>query len=235
MYSREVNGQVLEFGVSGKLMMNVLVMYDRQTNSLWSQLLGKAIEGPLKGTELEFVPSKHTTWADWRREHPDTLALVKGYSGYRDPYAGYYRSGQAGVLGETNRDPRLSTKQFVIGVAIGEDAVAYPFSVLSEQPAINDEVGGVPVLVVFDAANASGVVYERTVQEQVLTFEVVEGLTLRDKETGSLWDGEAGRALEGPLAGTQLQQVKSTSSFWFGWSDFYPHTRVYGIDDDADT
>ncbi len=127
MYSREVNGQVLEFGVSGKLMMNVLVMYDRQTDSLWSQLLGKAIEGPLEGTELEFVPSKHTTWADWRREHPDTLALVKGYSGYRDPYAGYYRSGRAGVLGEINRDPRLSTKQFIIGVALGEDAVAYPY------------------------------------------------------------------------------------------------------------
>ncbi len=106
---------------------------------------------------------------------------------------------------------------------------------LNEQPVVNDEVGGVPVLVVFDAANASGVVYDRRVRQQVLTFEVVEGLTLRDKESGSLWDGEVGRALEGPLAGAQLQRVKSTSSFWFGWSDFYPQTRVYGIDDNADS
>ena len=63
MYSREIDGKVYDFGVSGKLIMNVLVMYDRQTKSLWSQLLGKAVQGPLKGTELDFLPSFQTILA----------------------------------------------------------------------------------------------------------------------------------------------------------------------------
>ena len=54
---------------------------------------------------------------------------------------------------------------------------------------------------------------------------------LTDAETGSTWDGLAGRAVAGPLAGEQLEWVKSTASFWFGWKDWYPETRVYGEDE----
>ena len=79
--------------------MNVLVMYDRQTDSLWSQLIGEAVDGPLKGTKLEFVPSWQTTWSDWKTQYPDTLALDKGFGGSRDPYTGYYNSSSSGVIG----------------------------------------------------------------------------------------------------------------------------------------
>ena len=81
MYSREIDGKEFTFGVSGKLIMNALVMYDRQTDSLWGQIIGEAIQGPMKGTTLEFIPAIHTTWEDWKRLHPDTLALRKGYFG----------------------------------------------------------------------------------------------------------------------------------------------------------
>ena len=50
VFDRSVGGSVIEFGVSGKLRMNVLVMYDRATDSLWSQILREAITGPHKGT-----------------------------------------------------------------------------------------------------------------------------------------------------------------------------------------
>ena len=63
MYAREINGERYEFGVSGKLFRNVLIMYDRQTKSLWSQLLGAAVDGPLKGTRLEMLAASFTTWA----------------------------------------------------------------------------------------------------------------------------------------------------------------------------
>ena len=89
MYSREIDGQEYDFGVSGKLIMNVLVMYDRQTESLWSQLLGEAVEGELKGTKLEYFPSVMTTWDEWKTRFPDTVALVKGFAGSRDPYVSY--------------------------------------------------------------------------------------------------------------------------------------------------
>jgi hypothetical protein len=230
VYSREVEGKTLEFGVSGKLVMNVLVMYDRQTESLWSQLLGEAIQGTYSGTKLGYLPAWQTTWQDWKERHPNTRALIKGYSGNRDPYMSYYSSDQAGVIGETTRDDRLRTKEFVIGVAIASEAAAYPFSVMSQHTIAHDEVGSIPILVVFDAENASGVVFSREVDDLLLTFEHESDLTLRDTQTGSMWDGLTGQALSGDLAGEQLSRVKSTSSFWFGWKDFYPGTRIYGVD-----
>ena len=230
MYSREVEGEVLEFGVSGKLVMNVLVMYDRQTDSLWSQLLGRAIRGPMEGKELAFLPAWQTTWQDWKERHPQTLALVKGYSGRYDPYDSYYASGASGVIGETRQDDRLAPKQFVIGVSVGEAAMAFPFSALSQEPVVNSQVGDLPVLVVFDPETASGVAYSRRVDGQVLTFEPESGIQLRDAETRSVWDGLSGEALQGQMMGARLARVKSTSSFWFGWKDFHPDTMVYAPD-----
>lgn len=230
MYSREVNDEVLEFGVSGKLIRNVLVMYDRQTNSLWSQLLGKGVRGPLSGSVLEYLPAWQTTWSDWKTRQPDTVALVKGYRGDFDPYAGYYSAGSAGVIGETHRDNRLQTKQFVIGVETGEATMAFPFSVLSEQPVVNAQVGQTPVLVLFDAENASGIAYSRVSGETTLEFEGGSAGTLRDRETGSIWDPFTGQAIDGPLSGEALERVKSTTVFWFGWKDFHPETDVYGLD-----
>jgi hypothetical protein len=212
--------------------MNVLVMYDRQTDSLWSQLLGQAVDGELIGEELEYLPSWQTTWEDWKTRNPDTLALVKGYRGLRDPYFGYYASGQAGVIGESTRDQRLPTKEFVIGVSIDDESVAYAFSTLNDEPIVNDVVANIPVLVTFDADNASGVVFERRVEGKTLTFKQDVGFQIVDDETGSLWDGLTGVAIEGELLGSQLERVKSTLSFWFGWKDFYPETRVYELEPD---
>ena len=230
MYSREAAGDTLEFGVSGKLIRNVLVMYDRQTDSLWSQLIGTAVQGPLAGTDLEYVPALQTTWADWKERHPETQALVKGYSGYRDPYTGYYLSGSPGVIGETISDGRLSTKQFVIGVETDDATVAFPFSALNEEPLVNTAVGNQPVVVAFDAVDGNGAVFSRELDDTVLTFELEGPSLMTDDQTGSTWDPFSGEALSGELSGRTLNPVKSTTAFWFGWKDFHPDTLVYGID-----
>ncbi|MBC8504290.1 MAG: DUF3179 domain-containing protein [Anaerolineales bacterium] len=226
-----IEGDEYTFGVSGKLIMNVLVMYDRQTKTLWSQLLGEAVEGELKGTKLEFLPAWQTTWADWKEKHPDTQALRKGYYGGRDPYDSYYASGRTGVIGQTVLDERLHVKEFVVGVEQNDEAVAYPFSVLNSLPVVNDFVGEVPILVVFSAETGTGVVFSRDVDGQTLTFQTQDELTLVDEETYTTWDGLTGEAIEGTLSGSALKRIKSTSSFWFGWKDWYPSTRVFGIDD----
>jgi hypothetical protein len=233
VYGREIEGKEYTFGVSGKLIRNVLVMYDRQTSSYWSQLLGEAVEGELQGTKLEFMPSWMTTWEDWHTQYPDTLALDKGGFGSVDSYSrGYYNTDAAGVIGETLSDDRLDTKAFIIGVELDNASVAYPASELQQQPVINDNVGDDALLVVFDPATASGIVFDRTVDGQELTFSVVgDGQTLLDAETGSTWVARTGIALDGPLAGTRLEHFKSTRSFWFGWKDFHPDTIVYGSDD----
>lgn len=226
-----IDGEEYTFGVSGKLIMNVLVMYDRRTESLWSQLLGEAVDGPLKGTRLEFLPAWQTTWEDWKTNHPNTLALRKGYFGARDPYDNYYQSGSSGVIGQAVLDERLYVKEFVVGVEQNGEAVAYPFSVLNDQPVVNDEVGDLPVLVVFNGDTGTGIVFDRRVTGQVLTFQSQRNLELIDAETETRWHGLTGEAMEGPLAGERLARIKSTSSFWFGWKDWFPETRVYGMDE----
>ncbi len=231
MYAREIEGQEFTFGVSGKLIRNVLVMYDRQTESYWSQLIGESVAGEMVGTKLEFLPSWMMTWEKWKEEHPDTLALDKGgRRGGRDTYDSYYASESAGVIGKTNFDDRLYTKEFVIGAELDGTAVAYPFSVLNNEPVINDVVGDNQILVVFDNSSGAGLVFDRVVDGETLTFSASDGdLSLTDTETGSTWDGFNGVAIDGPLAGTQLDRIKSTTVFWFGWADFHPDTLVYGL------
>ena len=229
MYSRIIDGQEFTFGVSGKLIRNVLVMYDRQTNSFWSQLLGEAVQGEMLGTKLEFLPAFQTTWEDWKASHPDTVALEKGYFGDYDPYLNYYEFDYAGVVSPNRVDNRMNQKEFVIGVEHFGSTVAFPFSVMSLEPIVNYHVGDTPILAVFNAETATGVAYERTLPDgRILNFEVKEGMTLVDLETGSTWNGIGGEAISGPLAGEALARVKSTLSFWFGWFDFHPDTDVYG-------
>ena len=231
MYAREIGDRELTFGVSGKLIRNVLVMYDRQTESLWSQLLGEAVSGKMTGTRLHYLPTSHSTWEQWKEMNPETVALEKDFRARRDPYASYYQSASAGVIGETFTDGRLQTKEFVIGVELDGEAIAYPFSELSREPVVNDTVAAHDILVVFDPNSANGAVYDRQLNQQTLTFTQSEPTTLImiDEETNSTWDALSGEAVSGPLAGQRLLRLKSTVVFWFGWKDFYPDTLVYGL------
>ena len=236
MYAREVDGQELTFGVSGKLIMNALVMFDRQTDSLWSQFLGQAVRGPLSGTKLTFLPAELTTWKAWKAMHPDTLVLDKriGRSiGSRDPYTSYYRSGSAGVLGETNRDDRLPRKEFVVGLATDAFQQAYAFRYLNDVPVVNDTFDGRSIVVTFDQESAAAAVFDRSVGDRTLTLEPTGERTpggeslMRDLETGSTWGISSGEALTGPLVGERLERLPSLVSFWFAWTDFYPGTELY--------
>ena len=147
MYSREVNGQELTFGVSGKLIMNGMVMYDHQTDSLWAQVIGVSVQGEFSGTKLDFVPAVQTTWGTWLKQHPDTLVLDKGGYYLADPYRSYYAQDYGGIIRPTNIDDRLTQKEFVVGVTLGDAVKAYPFRTLNETPAINDTVGGTEIVV----------------------------------------------------------------------------------------
>ena len=250
VYAREINGREFTFGVSGKLVMNNLVMYDHQTDSLWAHIIGQAIKGEMAGTTLEIVPATQTDWATWKGLHPETQVLEKGTRYFYDGYTSYYLSGRAGVYGETNRDDRLETKELVVGVLFGGEAKAYALRGLAEQPVVNDTVGGTEVVVVFDPLSGTGWVYSRKVSEaqlriligssqevmedRVLTFRAESGFAeqgaeavLVDEETGTRWRAFTGEAIAGPLAGAQLRQVPSNYAFWFAWNDYHPDTLLY--------
>ena len=230
MYARDVNGKTLTFGVSGKLIRNSLVMFDRETGTLWSHLTGEALTGSLIGQHLQQVLSEQTTWGRWRAEHPKTLLLdVDPIEVWWDPYDLYYDSSNAGVVGRKRNDNRLPVKEKVIGVRLGGEAKAYSFKALARDGVVNDTVGGAPLVVIFDGQSQSGAVYRRDPGGKPLTFVAgASALTMLDEESGSTWDGLSGKATAGADAGMELEQVPITYSFWFGWVDFYPSTQVYG-------
>ncbi len=125
VYAREVDGKVLDLGVSGALYRDALVLYDRETGSYWSQVTGEAIRGPLAGKKLAEIQSVVTTWREWKREHPDTLVLRSDPGPRRSPYEAYFaRPFELGVLGTKNPDERLPGKTWVWGFVAQGKAVA---------------------------------------------------------------------------------------------------------------
>jgi hypothetical protein len=237
VYDRQITpDQVLTFGVSGMLYRNGLIMYDHQTESLWSHIMGQAIGGEYQGTQLTFIPALHTDWQNWKELHPDTLVISPALFG-RDSYASYYSSGQEGVVGRGPlaggplRDGDIHPKSYVIGVRLGGQAKAYPFSVLNKEPVVNDEVGQIPIAIFFDQATLSGTVFDRRLEDgSVLTFEPTTNPRLvRDGATQSEWDILTGMAVSGEREGTQLEQVPITYAFWFGWIDYHTESSVYGV------
>lgn len=235
---RVVAGETRTFGVSGYLWRSDLVLYDRESESLWSQVLATAIRGPLTGTRLDLLPSTTTTWGEWRTSRPETSVLLPPpasetvddleASDYdRDPYGGYEDSEQVGVGFNSDVDDRLHPKTRVVGVAHDGEAVAYPLPALSEGGAVNDVVGGLPVVVAATTGDTL-VAYDRRVDESVLTFDRETGTDVL-AGGGSRWDLHTGRAVDGPHEGTVLDRANDRSPmFWFAWAEFYPGTGIHG-------
>ena len=212
--------------------MNALVMYDHQTDTLWSQFLSKGVEGPLKDTDLELVPATQTTWEAWRELHPDTMVLNKTSSVSTDSYVNYYESGRAGVHGQFNPDDRLYVKELVLGVNLDGNPKAYPFSTLDREQVVNDTFADEDVLVFFDVTTGTALAFDRSPGDTPLTF-AIEGepagtrTVLVDEETGSRWTAFTGSAIDGEFKGSRLERIPSHLSFWFAWSDWNPQTEIY--------
>jgi len=174
-----------------------------------------------------------TKWDTWRKLHPNSKVLSSGRGGFlastRDPYESYYRSADTGIIPTRLSDNRIYPKEFVIGLVLNDKAKAYPFSVLSRQPVLNDAFQGVPLLVVFDGESTTGMVFRRKVEGKALSFKQAKksGLFLSDDSTNSLWEGLTATAIQGPFKDKRLEPLPSTPSFWFGWVDHYPKTELF--------
>ncbi len=200
------------------LWRDALIMYDRATKSLWSQVNGKAVAGPMQGRRLEEVPSQLTTWGEWKRRHPDTLVLVKPQqsgSVYEDYFAD---PGRIGVRGSTNPDPRLPGKTLVLGLERNGRFAAVPLPVVEAWRVLNVSALDVPIVVTPSAA------YERG----TLAFEPIDSMTMRDRESGSRWSVESGEAIDGPKRGTRLQRISAKLVYWGVWARFHPQSEIAG-------
>lgn len=228
-------GYPVYFGVSGKLYNSDLLMYDRRTDSLWSQITGMAVVGPLSGTRLTHYPSEIMTWNEWRAAYPDSQALDRDTGFFAsfevdmyeaDPYPNYDESPSL-WFPVAGRDDRLHNKTRVTGVEIDDVTFgAYPDALVAEHGPVNDVLGSTPLLVVADpGAGHNVLVFVREVDGQALTFSADDD-GLVDAETGTRWS-YSGEAVSGAFAGRQLQLVVTVKGFWFAWFAFHQDTELW--------
>lgn len=161
VYSRNAAGRTLTFGISGRLYKSNVLLYDHQTESLWSQLMNMAIAGPMVTTELDQIPSSRVSFKKWLKKHPDGL-LLSDDTGYnrdysRDPYEGYYRVGTIWFpVGDVRGD--LSPKDRILGIELNGTARAYPLEKLTRTSGRHvDRMAGQAVVIKVENAEVVSV------------------------------------------------------------------------------
>ncbi len=243
-FDRRVGDRVLDFGTSGSLYQSALVMYDRQTESLWAHFTGEGVIGHYAGTRLAPIAVQTLSFEQLLAQHPDALVLTRDTGAARDygtnPYISYDEeaSGPIDNFFQGEVDPRLEPKARVVGFV--RDDLAHAVDIdLAETPSVHRIPVGGDNLVVFqhpglasalDRASVAagrdvgqtGVFVPEGADGQTLTFSV-EGDAFIDDQTGSVWT-VTGRAVDGPRAGQQLTPVGHLNTFWFAWSTYYPDT-----------
>lgn len=168
-FSAQVGDERLEFGVSGLLYNSDVLLYDRKTESLWSQILARAVTGKMDGTRLQVLPLMLTTWSEWQQLHPDTLVLSRqtGYSRdyERDPYAGY-ESSEGVYFPVKRKDPRFHPKEEVFGLEVDGQFKAYPVAALSGAgEEIRDRFAGQDLIIRYNPETRSARFFDLQQQE----------------------------------------------------------------------
>jgi hypothetical protein len=161
VYDANIKGKTLQFGVSGLLYNSDVLLYDRQTESLWSQILSKSISSKYKNTPLSIISSSHTSWGKWQQQHPNTLVLSTK-TGYqrnynRSPYGDYNRN-QTIYFPISAKSKRYHPKERVLGISLNGIHKAYPFIELAKNNSsvITDQVAGKTLHIRFDINNRDG-------------------------------------------------------------------------------
>lgn len=168
-FSAQIDGEHYTFGVSGLLYNSDVLLYDRKTESLWSQIMGEAVSGTASGKSLELIPTSHTTWKNWKTDHPNTevLSTETGYS--RDysttPYPRYESSDDL-MFPVSQTKPLFKNKEKVIGIEIDGKFKAYPFSKLKKLKGdLNDNFNSLELVVKFDKESQSAQIFNEVGEE----------------------------------------------------------------------
>jgi hypothetical protein len=244
VFDRRIKDQEYTLGVSGMLRHSDMVMYDRQTESLWQQFSGRALVGDMVGESLKRIPAQIISFEQFRTIYKTGLVLSRD-TGFRrnygrNPYVGYDDIDNKPHLYRGREDPRLKPMAKLITVNINNISKAYPYSITRKKRVINDEVGGQKLVIFHDRGAASALdkaeialsredgstgVFRRELAGRLLTFSRKDE-TFVDDQTSSIWD-ITGRAIQGELKGKKLSQVVHGDYFAFAWLVFKPETKIY--------
>ena len=233
------DGAHLRFGVSGLLRNSDLVMWDLGTTSLWQQVTGEPIVGAYAGgPALPYLPSAIVAFSEFAASHPQGCVLGPeqefGISYGVNPYIGYSSSSRP-FLFDGELDDSLPALHRVVGVTVNSENRAYSFDDLATLRVINDTLDEIPIVVMWGAAHTAdalddaiiadgrpigtGVAFVAVSRLGPLTFVSAGDDIFEDRETNSTWN-LLGQAVDGPLAGDQLEFAAHRNEFWFAWHAF---------------
>jgi hypothetical protein len=232
-WNRRVLGSITTFGVSGLLYNSNIIPYDRETGSNWSQIMLKAINGPLKGTKAETFNLIETTWSTWKSMYPETIVLSEstGYNrNYRISPYGDYKTNSAILYPLNNNDDRLDGKERVLGVLLDEKSKAYSIKKFGTSiTLIHDNFNGQELVIAGSQEKNFVVAFRSNARNgRILQFTVVENsmpVIMQDNE-GTLYD-VFGQAVGGPGKGQHLSSLTQFTGYWFAWAAFYPEIELY--------
>jgi hypothetical protein len=224
VFNPVVEGKADEFRLVGMDHFNAM-FEDSRTGTWWRQATGEAVVGPLRGQTLTELSARQMTLGEWATEHPNTRVL-QADSTFADEFKSmkaYERGLSKGKL--TRRDSASwHPKSWVIGVEWNGSAKAYDWNQLQAKRAINDEVGGEPLLLTLSPDSVSFGAWSRRLGERTLAFSYANR-QLTDLETGSIWTWR-GHCIAGSLVGKRLTPVPNAyQEFWHSWRAFHPDTK----------
>ena len=235
---------IVDFGTSGLLLNSSLVMYDRQTETLWSHFTGQAVLGELTGIELDDWVLSTVAWSTWRDANPEGLVLStdtgfdRSYG--RNPYPGYDDVDGVPFLFQGDVDGRYTALTRILGIERNGEAVGIPLIELQASGVLTGAVGETSFVAwwtagtssALDASNvadgydvgSTGVFLARADGTELTFVAAADGLFV-DDQTGSSWN-VLGRAVSGELEGTRLEALPHVDTFWFAWSTFHSDTAL---------
>jgi Protein of unknown function (DUF3179) len=242
VWKRTAKGLVLSFHLAGINNQNFL-MRDDQTGTFWQQISGRAISGPLAGSQLQLVYSDELTFGLWRNEElaGTVLKPVAKYSaGYETKDWDVRMSRVRTVIDFPHT--ALQSRDLVLGIEAPGISRAYPVARILSEKLIEDRLGSQPVLIVLGPDNKSIRVFKAPTYQGVATSEfyrttgrvaptigplaTTTGGLFMDAATGSEWSF-SGCAVSGKLRGTCLPTISAVKDYWFDWRNYHPETTIF--------
>ena len=231
------------FGVSGNLLNGNSVLYDRISRSLWSQLMGVCLEGPLRGKRLQRIPVLWATWGGVKDRYGGLNSSFSGRAevlsratGHRrtygkDPYGSYdspgnYYDDNRLPFPVSHLDSRLPPKTPILGLEADSAFGAIRKDAVQKARVLNFSLGVIPLVAVYDEGIGTIRVFDRRLpgQEKALSFIIFED-KLTDEQTKSHWLPD-GVCINGRLKEQSLQPFLAVDSMWFAWASFYRGTQI---------
>jgi hypothetical protein len=215
VYSRDIDGSARTFGVSGKLWHGVLVMFDRETGSYWTQLDGRSIRGESTGERLEHFPSVFTSFGSWLDAQPDTLVLEKSERARRmsqSSYASYFADPDRLFLPHLDEGlgGAVGPKDVVFGVRLDGGSLAVTEAVMERDGVVNAAIDGTPIALLRNGVTGEVRAVRRDVGGEVLEL----GPAKRGEPTEKVADLATGKT----FAVKDLVAVRVDRSFWYAWA-----------------